>query len=62
LWERGPSRTKDTVKRQQGNIVRSRRAERWIEEGRSALASINVFIDRHGLLASTLRYRPDADS
>jgi post-segregation antitoxin (ccd killing protein) len=28
------------------------------EENREAIASINSFIERHGLLASRLRYRP----
>ena len=35
---------------------------RWQEENEAAIASINFFIDRYGLLASKLRYRPDRDS
>jgi hypothetical protein len=31
---------------------------RWLEENRAAIASINAFIERHGLLAGRLRYRP----
>jgi antitoxin CcdA len=31
---------------------------RWLEENREAIASINAFIERHGLLADRLRYRP----
>jgi post-segregation antitoxin (ccd killing protein) len=30
---------------------------RWLEENREAIASINAFIERHGLLADRLRYR-----
>jgi antitoxin CcdA len=32
---------------------------RWLEENREAIASINPFIERHGLLADRLRYRPN---
>ena len=35
------------------------RENRWREQNRDAIASINAFIDRHGLLASRLRYRPE---
>jgi len=31
---------------------------RWLEENREAIASINAFIERHGLIADRLRYRP----
>jgi post-segregation antitoxin (ccd killing protein) len=31
---------------------------RWLEENRAAIASINAFIERHGLSADRLRYRP----
>jgi antitoxin CcdA len=41
-------------------IVRAEQEKRWLEENREAIASINSFIDRHGLLASKLRYRPDS--
>ena len=42
-----------------GAIVRAEQEKRWLEENREAIASINSFIDRHGLLANKLRYRPD---
>jgi hypothetical protein len=32
---------------------------RWLQESELAIESINAFIDRHGLLSSRLRYRPD---
>jgi post-segregation antitoxin (ccd killing protein) len=38
-------------------IVRAEREKQWLEENREAIASINSFIERHGLLASKLRYR-----
>jgi post-segregation antitoxin (ccd killing protein) len=31
--------------------------QRWLDENRDALISINSFIARHGLLASKLRFR-----
>jgi antitoxin CcdA len=49
----------DTLERRLRTIVRSEQERRWLEENRDAIASINSFIDRHGLLASKLRYRPD---
>lgn len=30
---------------------------RWLEENREAIASINAFVERHGLTADRLRYR-----
>jgi antitoxin CcdA len=48
----------DTLERRLSSIVRAEREKRWLEENRSAIESINSFIDRHGLLASRLRYRP----
>ncbi len=42
------------------SIVRAEQEKRWLEENKEAIASINAFIDRHGLLANKLRYRPDA--
>jgi len=38
-----------------------REAKRWRAESGEAIASINAFIERHGLLASKLRYRPRPD-
>jgi antitoxin CcdA len=39
-------------------VVRAEQRKRWLDENRDALASINAFIDDHGLLTSGLRYRP----
>jgi antitoxin CcdA len=39
-------------------IVRAEHERRWLEDNREAIASINSFIEQHGLLASKLRYRP----
>jgi len=49
----------DTLERRLRSIVRAEQEKRWLEENRDAIASINSFIDRHGLLASKLRYRPE---
>lgn len=49
----------ETLERRLRNIVRAEQEKRWLEENRDAFASINSFIDSHGLLASRLRYRPD---
>ena len=49
----------DTLERRLRNIVRAEQQKRWLEENREAFASINAFIDSHGLLSSRLRYRPD---
>ena len=38
--------------------VPTEQERRWLEENRDAIASINAFIERHGLLADRLRYRP----
>lgn len=51
----------ETLERRLRTIVRADRESRWLEENRGAIASINAFIDRHGLLASRLRYRPDRE-
>jgi hypothetical protein len=37
--------------------VISEQERRWLEENREAIASINAFIERHGLLADRLRLR-----
>jgi antitoxin CcdA len=50
----------DTLERRLRSIVRAEQGKRWLEENREAIASINSFIGRHGLLANRLRYRPDA--
>ena len=33
--------------------------KRWLHENRAAIKSINNFIEKHGILASRLRYRPE---
>ena len=38
-------------------IVRAERERRWLEDNKDAIASINSFIEQHGLLAAKLRYR-----
>ena len=50
----------DTLERRLRSIVRAEQERRWLEENQEAIASINSFIDRHGLLASKLRYRPES--
>jgi antitoxin CcdA len=49
----------ETLERRLRAIVRGEQEKRWLEENREAIASINSFIDRHGLLAGKLRYRAD---
>jgi antitoxin CcdA len=49
----------ETLERRLRTIVRAEQEKRWLEENRDAIASINTFIDRHGLLASRLRFRPE---
>jgi antitoxin CcdA len=48
----------ETLEGRLRTIVRAEREQRWLEENREAIESINSFIERHGLLASKLRYRP----
>jgi hypothetical protein len=38
--------------------VPTKQERRWLEENHEAIASINAFIERHGLTAERLRYRP----
>jgi antitoxin CcdA len=49
----------ETLESRLRTIVRAERQKRWLAENSNAIASINSFIDNHGLLASRLRYRPD---
>ena len=49
----------ETLERRLRAIVRAEQEKRWLEENREAIASINSFIDRNGLLAAKLRYRAD---
>ena len=51
----------DTLDRRLRAIVKAEQEKRWLEENRTAIASINDFIDKHGLLASKLRYRPERE-
>jgi antitoxin CcdA len=48
----------ETLERRLRTIVKAEQEKRWLEENRGAIDSINAFIDRHGLLANRLRYRP----
>jgi len=48
----------ETLERRLRTIVKAEQGRRWLEENREAIASINTFIERNGLLASRLRYRP----
>jgi len=51
----------DTLERHLRMIVKAEQERRWLEENRDAITSINAFIDRHGLIASRLRYRPERE-
>lgn len=51
----------ETLERRLRTIVKVEQEKRWLEENRDAIASINSFIDKHGLLASRLRYRPERE-
>ena len=48
----------ETLESRLRTIVRAEREKRWLEENKDAIASINSFIEQHGLLAAKLRYRP----
>lgn len=48
----------EMLERRLRTIVKAEQEKRWLDENRQAIASINDFIDRHGLLAGRLRYRP----
>jgi antitoxin CcdA len=49
----------DTLEDRLRRLVRAGQEKLWLEQNQGAIASINAFIDEHGLLASRLRYRPD---
>ena len=51
----------ETLEHRLRSIVRGQQERRWLEENQEAIASINAFLDRDGLLASKLRYRPDSE-
>ena len=48
----------DTPHRHPRVSLATEQERRWLEENREAIASINAFIERHGLSADRLRYRP----
>ena len=50
----------ETLERRLRSIVRAEQEKRWRDENQEAFASINAFVERHGLLASRLRYRADS--
>jgi len=47
----------ETLVQRLRDLVRSEQEKHWLQENRDAIASINAFIDRHGLLADRLRLR-----
>ena len=51
----------DTLDRRLRAIVKAEQEKRWLLENSAAIDSINNFIERHGLLASRLRYRPERE-
>lgn len=51
----------DTLERRLRTIVKAEQERRWLDENREAIASINAFIDQHGLTASRLRYRAERE-
>jgi antitoxin CcdA len=51
----------ETLERRLRMMVRAEQEKRWLEENREAIASMNAFIEKHGLLASRLRYRADRE-
>jgi antitoxin CcdA len=48
----------ETLENRLRAIVRAEQEKRWREDNRDAIASINAFIEQHGLLSAKLRYRP----
>jgi antitoxin CcdA len=51
----------ETLEQHLRSLVRAVQEKRWQEENRDAIASINAFIDDHGLLADRLRLRPERE-
>jgi antitoxin CcdA len=45
----------ETLEHRLRAIVRAELEQQWLAENREAIASINSFIERHGLLAGKLR-------
>jgi post-segregation antitoxin (ccd killing protein) len=50
---------RDILNRRLRTIAKAEQERRWLQENSAAIDSINNFIERHGLLASRLRYRPE---
>jgi antitoxin CcdA len=48
----------ETLERRLRSIVKAEQEKAWLRENETAIASINGFIEQHGLLASRLRFRP----
>jgi len=48
----------ETPRQSLRGIVQPERQKLWLQENREAIASINAFINRHGLRADHLRLRP----
>jgi antitoxin CcdA len=51
----------ETLEQHLRSLVRTVQEKRWQEENRDAIASINTFIEDHGLLADRLRLRPERE-
>ncbi len=51
----------ETLEQRLRGIVQAEHEKRWLQENREAIASINAFIDRHGLLADRLRLRSEPE-
>ncbi len=47
----------EELERRLRTMLRTERQTRWLKENREAIASINSFIEQHGLLAGRLRHR-----
>ncbi|AXK81651.1 acetoacetyl-CoA synthase [Pseudolabrys taiwanensis] len=45
------------LEQQLRSLLKTEDEKRWLEENKSAISSINEFIEQNGLLASRLRYR-----
>jgi antitoxin CcdA len=51
----------ETLERHLRTQVRAEQEKRWLAENQAAIGAINSFVDRHGLLASRLRYRSERE-
>ena len=43
-------------------LVDTKQERSWLEQNRDAIASINAFIGRHGLIANRLRFRAQREA